>query len=522
LQTPQPTVKVPGPRLARKRRSALSRVLLWTFLILLGGLLAAGIFGFYAYSEFSAPGPLADGKVVVIEPGQSAAQIGAALEQEGIVSNGRIFALMAQLSGQRSRLKAGEYAVPKGATMAEVMALIASGKAVAYKISIPEGFTSEMAVARVNANEVLTGEPAAVPPEGSILPDTYVFRRGMTRQKLVEDMQAAQAKLLAELWATRKPVPVIATPEQAVTLASIVEKETAVPEERPLIASVFINRLEKGMRLQSDPTIIYGIVGGKGRLDRPLTRADIRTTTPYNTYRIDGLPPGPIANPGRAALEAVLNPEPTDKLYFVADGSGGHAFAATLEEHNRNVQAWRQISGNGAAAAAADDEEDTAAPAAPASTAVPAPPVPNAPALAAPDAGEGPLADVTPEPDLTSVPAAPAVPAAETPAEPAPAAEAASTPAAKPADTPAAQPADTPAAKPADTPSAKAADTPATPAAQQASTGPTPPLPKLKPARPAAATPATPAVVDAVTLEPGTVLTVDGRATVIPRLRPAR
>ena len=388
MQAPQPNVKVPGPRHARQRRSAIARVLLWTFLLLVAGLVAAGAIGFYAYSEYSAPGPLAEDKVFMVDPGQSAAQIGDTLQQNGIVSNGRIFAVMAQLTGQRARLKAGEYAFAKGATMADVMALIASGKAVTYKISIPEGFTSQMAVDRVNANEVLTGEPAAVPPEGSILPDTYVFRRGMTRQKLVQDMQAAQAKLLAELWAKRKPVAVIETPEQAVTLASIVEKETAQADERPVIASVFINRLEKGMRLQSDPTIIYGIVGGKGKLDRALTRADIDATTPYNTYRINGLPPGPIANPGRAALEAVLNPEETDMLYFVADGTGGHAFAATLDEHNRNVKDWRQIAGN-AAAAAADDGGETVQPAAEA----------PAPAAAEPPAAQAPLADVTPAPE---------------------------------------------------------------------------------------------------------------------------
>jgi UPF0755 protein len=371
-------------------------VLLWTFLLaLLAGLLAA-VAGFYAYSEYRAPGPLAENKVLVIEPGRSVSEIGAALEQNGIISNGRIFTAMAQLTGQIGKLKAGEYDFPATASMQQVMALIASGKSITYKISIPEGFTSEMAVARVNANEVLAGPPAAVPPEGSIMPDTYVFRRGMTKQKLVLDMQAAQAKLLAELWAARTPVAVIETPEQAVTLASIVEKETGVAAERPIIASVFINRLEKGMRLQSDPTIIYGIVGGKGRLDRGLTRTDIETATPYNTYRVNGLPPGPIANPGRAALEAVLNPQDTGHLYFVADGSGGHAFAATLEEHNRNVRKWRQIAGNVAAAAAAAEqpEEPQAAPA------------------TAPEA-EGPLADVTPEEDAAAPSADAAAPSPE-------------------------------------------------------------------------------------------------------------
>ena len=463
MPTPQPSVKVPGPRHAKQRRSAITRVLQWTLLLLLAGVIVAGVAGLFAYGEYAAPGPLAEDKVFMVEPGQSAAQIGETLAQNGILSNGRLFALMAQLTGQRGRLKAGEYAFPKGATMADVIALIASGKAVTYKISVPEGFTSQMAVDRVNANEVLTGDPAAVPPEGSILPDTYVFRRGMTRQKLVADMQAAQKKLLDELWAERKPVAVIATPQQAVTLASIVEKETAQADERPVIASVFINRLEKGMRLQSDPTIIYGIVGGKGKLDRALTRTDIETTTPYNTYRINGLPPGPIANPGRAALEAVLNPEPTDKLYFVADGSGGHAFAATLDEHNRNVKNWRKLAGNAAAAAAAEEGE-AAAPAAetaPAATpaAANAGEVPTPPAAA-----QAPLAEVTPEPEAP--PAAPAEP---------------------PPD-------------------------PQTAESQ-------PPLPQAKPPQLVSAKPAAPAA-GLVALKPGTVLTVDGRATVIPRLRP--
>ncbi len=200
-----------------------------------------------------------------------------------------------------------------------------------------------MAVARVAENDVLTGEVTAVPVEGAIMPETYVFRRGLTRQKMLDDMQAAQAKMLDEAWKARAVSSTLKTKEEAVTLASIVEKETAIPEERPLIASVFHNRLKQGMRLQSDPTIIYGLVGGKGKLERGLTKDDLDSDTAYNTYKIDGLPPGPIANPGRASLEAVLNPPDTGYLYFVADGSGGHAFAKTLEEHNANVAKWRTI-----------------------------------------------------------------------------------------------------------------------------------------------------------------------------------
>ncbi|MCA3573472.1 MAG: endolytic transglycosylase MltG [Aestuariivirga sp.] len=417
-------MKVPGPRLPRQRSSALSRVLLWTFLLGVFVGLAGLAAGFLAHSEYTAPGPLAEQRVFTVEQGQSASEIGAALEQSGIISNGRIFTLMSQLTGQRTRLKAGEYEVPARASMQTVMGLIASGRAITYRVTIPEGFTSEMAVARVNAHEVLAGPPAVVPPEGTILPATYVFRRGMTRQKLVEQMQAAQQKLLDRLWEKRADIPAIQTPEQAVILASIVEKETALAEERPIIASVFINRLNKGMRLQSDPTIIYGIVGGKGRLDRPLTRTDIETFTPYNTYRINGLPPGPIANPGREALEAVLNPTPTEHLFFVADGTGGHAFATTLEEHNRNVRKWREIAGNAAAAAAAaaaEAEEGTAAgaeapPDAAAGEAAPPVPAPQPPAAAA--AAEGPLAAVTETVAPQPAPAAPAEPAAPAASEP--------------------------------------------------------------------------------------------------------
>ena len=491
-------MKVPGPRHEKRRASAVSRVLLWTFLLFFFAGVAALAAAFYAHSEYTAPGPLADNKVFVVEPRQSVSDIGTELEKNGIISNGRIFAVMAQLTGQRTRLKAGEYSFPAEASMQSVMGLIASGRSITYKLSVPEGFTSEMAVARINANEVLTGPPAIVPPEGTILPDTYVFRRGMTRQKLLEDMQAAQQKLLEELWAKRAPVPGIDTKEQAVTLASIVEKETAVAEERPLIAAVFINRLNKGMRLQSDPTIIYGIVGGKGRLDRSLTRSDIETATPYNTYRINGLPPGPIANPGRAALEAVLNPRATPYLYFVADGTGGHAFASTLEEHNRNVQTWREIAGNAAAAAAA---ADTAAGAGTAGSA-------DAAAQAAPAAGdvptpaEGPLAAVTESMDTPPPAAEPAAPATQ-PTEPA----------AQPAE-----PAVTP-AEPAPQP-AEPATQPTEPAPQTAEPAPQPAAPAKKPApTPKAKPPVAEPVVD---LAPGTIVVVEGRKVVIPRLRPAR
>jgi UPF0755 protein len=228
-----------------------------------------------------------------------------------------------------------------------------------------------------------------MPVEGAILPETYVFRRGLTRQKMLDDMQAAQAKMLDELWGKRSVGDTVKTKEQAVILASIVEKETAIPEERPLIASVFHNRLKQGMRLQSDPTIIYGLVGGKGKLDRGLTKDDVASDTAYNTYRIDGLPPGPIANPGRASLEAVLNPPDTGYLYFVADGSGGHAFAKTLEEHNANVAKWRAIEST------LPTLSTTVASTAPVEGGLPVPPTPPAPVVAAIPADPVPPVEVT-------------------------------------------------------------------------------------------------------------------------------
>jgi UPF0755 protein len=354
-------LRVSEPQLRKKRSPATLRVLgtlaLWGVMILLVG----GGTAYYGYQEFTAAGPLAADKVFEIPRGLGTADIAAGLESAGIISDQRIFSAAAYLTGARGRLKAGEYQFKAGSSIREVMNLLESGKSITYKLSIPEGFTSDMVLTRINENDVLTGEVTGPVAEGSIMPDTYLFKRGMTRQKLLSDMEAAETKLLAETWAKRRPGLPLSTPEEAVILASIVEKETAVDGERPLIASVFLNRLKKGMRLQSDPTIIYGIVGGKGRLDHKLTKTDITTPTPYNTYTIDGLPPGPIANPGRAALEAVLNPPDTSYLYFVADGTGGHAFASTLEEHNRNVAKWRDIDGNAAIAVASEAESATAA-----------------------------------------------------------------------------------------------------------------------------------------------------------------
>jgi UPF0755 protein len=399
-------VRVPSPKIAKARRSAFSRVLVSLFALSLVLGLVAIVGGFYAYSQFTAQGPLAAKTVFVVNPGMKRAEIGAALKDAGIVSSAEVFTAAAYVNGARGgHLRAGEYEFPEHASTGDVLGIISSGKTITYKITVPEGWTTQMAALRVEESDVLTGAITSIPPEGAILPDTYVFRRGLTRQKMLDDMREAQTKMLDTLWTARAPDSVLKSKEEAVTLASIVEKETAVPEERPLVASVFVNRLKQGIRLQSDPTIIYGLVGGKGKLDHALTRDELNSDTPFNTYKIQGLPPGPIANPGKASLEAVLNPPDTGYLYFVANGTGGHAFAKTLEEHNANVSKWRAIEGGQSAIvtteaptevvvdgmptpASPKAEEANAAPAKPAETAAAAPVPDPAPVAAKPAAAE--------------------------------------------------------------------------------------------------------------------------------------
>jgi UPF0755 protein len=268
------------------------------------------------------------------------------LERDGVIADRRVFMTsilyFMYLKGQGS-LKAGEYEFRKYATMRQVLDTLVEGKSIEHKVTLAEGLTSYQIVQKLMAQSELHGEITQVPPEGSLLPDTYRFGRNDTRQDIIERMQAAHAKFLAKVWETRDEGIVVTSPEEAMILASIVEKETGRADERPLIASVFQNRLRKNMRLQSDPTIIYGLVGGKGVLDHPIQQDELDRDTQYNTYKINGLPPTPIANPGRAAIEAVLRPAKTKDLYFVADGSGGHVFAASLDEHNKNVYKWRKV-----------------------------------------------------------------------------------------------------------------------------------------------------------------------------------
>ncbi|MBN9260923.1 MAG: aminodeoxychorismate lyase [Alphaproteobacteria bacterium 64-6] len=385
------------PRRIRERREArrmngflrfISGIITFCFL----GMTVVAVIALLLRTNFDAPGPLTHSAVTVIPRGEGVQEIAARLEREGIVSDRRLFvaqylsqSLHIRLTGGKEiSLQAGEFEFRKQASMKDVLETLAQGKAVLYRLSVPEGLTSQQIVARLMAEENLSGEITEVPPEGSLLPDTYRFSRGMARSDILERMKADQKRFLATIWDKRQSDLPFKTIEQAIVLASIVEKETGRADERERIAGVFVNRLKRGMRLQSDPTIIYGIAGGQGTLGRPITRSDIDTPTPYNTYAITGLPPGPIANPGRAALEATLNPAKTKDLYFVADGTGGHNFSETLRDHNAAVQVWRQVerdmrarqaaAANPAPAAQADsDPSPTSAPAAASSNAGRAP-----------------------------------------------------------------------------------------------------------------------------------------------------
>jgi UPF0755 protein len=293
---------------------------------------------------YKAPGPKAAHgaeTAVILRRGAGVAEIGAALESAGTVRSAPLFMAAAQLTGAARSLKAGEYAIPSRASLAQVLDKIRRGDVVHHRVTIPEGLTSEQVVEILDANPVLTGQ-VPTPPEGSLLPETYDVVRGEDRAAVLQRMMDARDKLIGQLWARRKAGLPFETPGQAVTLASIVEKETAVGAERPEVASVYVNRLRQGMRLEADPTLIYGLNGGKP-LGRGLRKSELAAPGPYNTYLNTGLPPTPIGNPGRASLAAVLDPPDTDYLFFVADGSGGHAFSASYEEHLKNVARWRRI-----------------------------------------------------------------------------------------------------------------------------------------------------------------------------------
>jgi UPF0755 protein len=311
--------------------------------VLFVGVITLALLAYYVRVQFDQPGPLDYATVVAIPKGEGVRQIASRLEREGIISDQRIFVAMVMYFSAQSKLKAGEYSITKHASMRNVIDTLVDGKALLYSVSIPEGLTSYQIVQRINGHPELTGKIDLIPSEGSLMPDTYRVARGTDRQELVARMQSEQRRFMEKIWPQRSSGLPVDTPKDAVILASIVEKETGKADERPRVASVFVNRLRRGMRLQSDPTIIYGLSGGKGTLGRGILKSEIEQMTPYNTYTMKGLPPTPIANPGRAAIEAVLRPAKTSDLYFVADGSGGHAFSENYDDHRTNVDKWRVV-----------------------------------------------------------------------------------------------------------------------------------------------------------------------------------
>jgi UPF0755 protein len=313
--------------------------------------LAGAVLGIIAvagfFNAFDRPGPLSGHVVVVIPKGSGVGQIGTTLEKHGVVSSDLVFKLGVRLTGNHRKLRAGEYDFPGQISARGAMNILINGATVVHRVTIPEGITTAQAVRLLDGAYGLTGALDAPPKEGSLLPDTYHYKFGDTRAQLVSRMAKAQTVELANLWPNRAKGLPIRAPREAVILASIVERETGRDGERPLIAGVFVNRLKRGMALQSDPTVAYGAALRESAPDRvlrrALSRADLAAPGDFNTYLNKGLPPEPIANPGRAAIAAVLNPAATKALYFVADGTGGHAFAATLAEHNRNVRRWRRL-----------------------------------------------------------------------------------------------------------------------------------------------------------------------------------
>jgi UPF0755 protein len=339
----KPSIAPPPPPRIRPVRGGLLSAMsaLLTFAVAIAIALFLGFV--IVEREATSPGPLSEDKVVLIPRNTGTTEVAALLKREGVVEHPFLFEVYALLNRQRGQLKAGEFMFKAHTSVTDAINTLIEGKAILHALTIPEGLTSEQIVQRIRENDALSGDIIDIPREGTLLPDTYKFERGMTRQQLVNAMQAAQRQALTQVWSRRSQELPIKTPQELVILASIVEKETGRADERSRVAGVFINRLVKRMKLQSDPTIVYGLVGGKGTLGRGIQKSEIEKPTPYNTYVVEGLPPGPIANPGRAALEAVANPSRTKEVFFVADGTGGHVFAETLEQHARNVARWRQV-----------------------------------------------------------------------------------------------------------------------------------------------------------------------------------
>lgn len=328
----------PPPRRGRVRR-------LLAGLVLTLAVLAAGTYGAFhwAVAQYDAPGPLAEERAVVIPRGAATGTIAERLEAAGVIANARAFLVATWATADAGPLRAGEFALPERASLRTVIDTLRSGRTVQRRLTVPEGLTVAQILALLDEAEGLTGTVATPPPEGSLLPETWAYSWGDTRESLIRRMREGMDRALAEAWAQRADNLPFDTPREALILASIIERETGVAAERGKVAGVFVNRLRRGMPLQSDPTVIYAVTDGLGVLDRPISRADLDADHPHNTYRNRGLPPTPIASPGRASILAAVRPEVTDAFYFVADGRGGHVFSRTLEEHNRAVARWRAI-----------------------------------------------------------------------------------------------------------------------------------------------------------------------------------
>ena len=334
----RPLNKSPTKRLAPYRRLALALAV--TLVLVL--VAAVGVL-FSLDIGYNLPGPSKKAVVVIIPKGASSARIAAILDAAGIISDARVFRLGLRLFGQPGPLRAGEFIFPAHLSAAGTVGILQSGRTVVRRFTAAEGLSNAEIAAKLASAPGLTGAVGALPDEGKLLPETYHYAFGDARKAVLKRMSRSMTALLNDMWPKRAKGLPLKSPQEALILASIVEKETGIESERPRVAAVFINRLKRGMRLQSDPTVIYGMTFGRRDLGRSLTRNDLRKPTPYNTYIIKGLPAGAIANPGRAALRAVLHPALSDELYFVADGSGGHAFATTLKGHNSNAAKWRKL-----------------------------------------------------------------------------------------------------------------------------------------------------------------------------------
>ena len=332
-----------GPLESKRPHSRLFRLIEGVLLVLVVfGFVVGGLAAWF-WHDFNAAGPLNDEKIVVIPKGAGINGIATVLSEAGVIKSALVFKAGARLTAQGLPLHAGEFKFPASVSPRGAIRVLVEGRVVLHRLTVAEGLTVSEIYDVLAAAPDLEGPVPPKPPEGTLLPETYFFVLGDTRAQLVDRMRAEMSTKLAELWEKRdKSIP-LASPEEAVTLASLVEKETSKDNERARVAAVFYNRIKKGIALQSDPTVIFALTDGKGRLDRALTTADLKTESPYNTYTNEGLPKGPIANPGIAALKGVLHPQKTKELYFVADGTGGHAFAETLDQHNQNVAKWRKF-----------------------------------------------------------------------------------------------------------------------------------------------------------------------------------